>query len=192
MSRKEKNGAIRSAVTTIVSESPAALSQSGIPGLDAVLHGGFPEGRTTIVVAGPGGGKTVLATQYLVNGATLFGEPGLMISFEESPSALKANCPALAWPVDGQVGAGVHFVDGRMPEDSIEAGGFDLGGLIAIASSLVKKYGVKRIAIDGIDALFALTPDPSNRRREILRVLSWLTESKISALLTIKVGEETA
>jgi circadian clock protein KaiC len=167
-------------------------SQSGIPGLDAVLHGGFPAGRTTIVVGGPGGGKTVLATQYLVNGATQFGEPGLMISFEESPDALKSNFPAMTWPDDGAVGAGVHFVDGRMPEDAIEAGGFDLGGLIAIASSLVKKHGVKRIAIDGIDALFALSDQPSNRRREILRVLNWLTESKITALLTVKVGDGTA
>jgi circadian clock protein KaiC len=167
-------------------------SKSGIPGLDAVLHGGFPDGRTTIVVAGPGGGKTVLATQFLVNGAVLYGEPGLMISFEESPEALKANFPALDWPADNLVGAGVHFVDGRMPEDAIEAGGFDLGGLIAIANSIVKKHGVKRICIDGIDALFALTHDPANRRREILRVLNWLTEAKISALLTIKVVEGAA
>src|ERR1700679_3399422 len=138
MLRKDRNGAVRAvaAIETRMSESP--LSQSGIPGLDAVLHGGFPEGRTTIVVAGPGGGKTVLATQYLVNGAVRFGEPGLMISFEESPEALKANFPAMDWPADDAVGAGVHFVDGRMPEDAIEAGGFDLGGLIAIASSLVK------------------------------------------------------
>src|ERR1700733_7702459 len=94
------------------------LSRSGIPGLDAGWHGGFPAGRTTIVVAGPGGGKTVLTTQYLVNGATLFGEPGLMISFEESPEALKANFPALAWPATGEVGAGVQFIDGRRPEDA--------------------------------------------------------------------------
>src|SRR5450432_4154945 len=78
------------------------VSQSGIPGLDAVLHGGFPSGRTTIIVGGPGGGKTVLATQYLVNGATLYGEPGLMISFEEPPDALKANFPAMSWPADGE------------------------------------------------------------------------------------------
>jgi len=161
---------------------------SGIAGLDAVLHGGFPEGRTTIVVGGPGSGKTVLATQYLVNGATLFDDPGLLVSFEESPRALKANFPAISCP-EGDVGAGVHFVDGRMPEDAIEAGGFDLGGLIAIASSLVKKHGVKRIAIDGIDALFALSDKPMNRRREILRVLNWLRDSEITALLTIKVGE---
>ena len=115
------------------------MLRRGIAGLDAVLHGGFPTGRTTIVIGGPGGGKTVLATQFLVNGATHFDEPGLMISFEESPEALKANFPGLGWPADGRSRRGRHFVDGRMPEDAIEAGGFDLGGLIAIASSIVQE-----------------------------------------------------
>ena len=131
----------------------------------------------------------MLATQFLVNGALQFGEPGLMVSFEESPAALKANFPALSWPVQEQVGAGVQFVDGRMPDDAVQAGGFDLGGLIAIATSLVSKYGVKRIAIDGIDALFALNENSADRRREILRILAWLTDLGITALLTIKVGE---
>jgi circadian clock protein KaiC len=168
---------------------PPALT--GIAGLDAVLHGGLPGSRTTILIGGPGGGKTVLATQFLVNGATLLNEPGLMISFEESPEALRINFPALAWPAaDSDVGAGVQFIDGRMPEDAIEAGGFDLGGLIAIATSLVKKNGIKRIAIDGIDALFALSDQPANRRREVLRVLAWLSELGVTAILTVKVGED--
>jgi circadian clock protein KaiC len=191
MPRKDTDGALRSAATNAEEGNQSLLSRSGIVGLDAVLHGGFPVGRTTIVAGGSGGGKTVLATQYLVNGA-LQGEPGLMVSFEESPAALKANFPALSWPATGEVGAGVHFIDGRMPEDAIESGGFDLGGLIAIASSLVAKHGVKRIAIDGIDALFALSEKPANRRREILRVLAWLAESDVTALLTIKMGDGVA
>ena len=171
--------------------SPAIPAPSGIAGLDAVLHGGFPAGRTTIVIGGPGGGKTVLATQFLVNGATLFGEPGLLISFEESPDALRANFPALAWPSDdAAVGVGMRFVDGRMPEDTVSAGGFDLGGLIAIATSIVKKDGIKRIAIDGIDALFALTDEQASRRREILRVLAWLGELGVTTILTVKHGED--
>ncbi len=43
---------------------------SGIPGLDAILRGGFPHGRTMIVLGGAGAGKTVLAMQFLVGGAS--------------------------------------------------------------------------------------------------------------------------
>jgi circadian clock protein KaiC len=168
---------------------PRVQAASGISGLDAVLHGGFPTGRTTVVSGGPGSGKTILATQFLVNGVTQFQEPGLMVSFEEAPDALKSNFPGMTWPLNDERGGGVYFIDGRMPEDAIEAGTFDLGGLIAIATSMVKQHNIKRVAIDGIDALFALADRGEDRRREILRVLKWLTESKLSALLTIKVSE---
>ncbi len=161
-------------------------SATGVSGLDAVLCGGFPAGRTTVVAGAPGSGKTVLALQYLVAGATEHGEPGLMISFEESPSALQVNFRGMSLSLDDVVGKSVHIVDGRLPEDAIESGTFDLGGLIAVVSSLVVRLGIKRLALDGLDAVFSLGRNDANRRREILRVLSWLQESGVTALLTMK------
>ncbi len=161
-------------------------SATGVAGLDAVLSGGFPAGRTTVVAGGPGSGKTVLALQYLVAGATDHGEPGLMISFEESPSALQLNFRGMSLSLDDVIGKSVHIVDGRLPEDAIETGTFDLGGLIAVVSALVVRLGIKRLALDGLDAVFALGANDANRRREILRVLAWLGESGVTALLTMK------
>jgi circadian clock protein KaiC len=161
-------------------------SATGVRGLDAVLCGGFPTGRTTIVTGGPGSGKTVLAIQYLIAGATLYDEPGLLISFEESPKALERNWEGMSWSLEGVLDKSVFILDGRVAPDAIETGTFDLGGLIAVLSSRVKKLGIKRLAIDGIDALFAQGENAPNRRREILRVLSWLGESNITALLTMK------
>lgn len=161
-------------------------SATGVAGLDAVLSGGFPAGRTTVVAGGPGSGKTVLALQYLVAGATEYGEPGLMISFEESPSALQVNFRGMSPSLDDVVGKSVHVVDGRLPEDAVETGTFDLGGLIAVASSLVVRLGIKRLALDGLDSVFALGRNDANRRREILRVLGWLQESGVTGLLTMK------
>jgi len=166
-------------------------SPSGIIGLDQILHGGFPSGRTTAVIGGPGCGKTVLAMQFLVNGWTQFGEPGLMVSFEESPRGLASNFAEMSFRFSEAVGAGVFLLDGRVPMDTIEAGSFDLGGLIAVVSSLVAEHGVKRIAIDAIDALFGFS-GAGFRRLELLRVLDWLTESNLTALLTVKGGENDA
>ena len=165
-------------------------SPSGIKGLDAVLRGGFPVGRTTIVIGSPGSGKTVLAMQYLVNGVAMFDEPSLMISFEESPASLRANFATMSRAVKDDPGERFQLVDGRLPEDALDAGAFDLGGLIAVASAIIAKHGIKRMAIDGIDALFALSERPSNRRREILRVLNWLADIKLTTLLTIKRSNE--
>ncbi len=160
-------------------------SPSAIVGLDKVLRGGLPTGRTTAVIGGPGCGKTVFAMQFLMNGWTQFGEPGLMISFEESPSNLTSNfaemCPSFSETVD----AGVYLVDGRVPVDTTQSGSFDLGGLLAIVSAVVAERGVKRIAIDVIDALFAFS-EAGFQRRELIRLLDWLTESRLTAVLTVK------
>jgi circadian clock protein KaiC len=150
-----------------------------------VLRGGFPAGRTMAVIGGPGCGKTVLAMQFLVNGWTEFGEPGLMVSFEESPAGLAINFEQMSLPFATAVNSGVYLLDGRVPVNTAESGSFDLGGLIAIVSSLVEERGVKRVAIDAIDALFAFS-EAGFQRLEFLRLLDWLTESNVTAVLTVK------
>lgn len=49
---------------------------TGIEGLDEITGGGLPKGRPTLVCGGTGCGKTLLALEFLVRGATEFGEPG--------------------------------------------------------------------------------------------------------------------
>ncbi len=54
-------------------------AETGVYGLDDLTFGGLARGRTTLLCGGPGTGKTVLAAQFLVNGATEFGEPGVFM-----------------------------------------------------------------------------------------------------------------
>ena len=42
---------------------------TGIPGFDELVEGGLPEGRAFLVSGGTGTGKTIFATQFLINGA---------------------------------------------------------------------------------------------------------------------------
>ena len=70
-------------------------SPTGIPGMDEITGGGLPKGRTTLVAGGPGCGKTLFATEFLVNGAIQFDEPGVFIAFEESAEELAQNVSRL-------------------------------------------------------------------------------------------------
>src|SRR5271165_6503082 len=72
-------------------------SPSGIQGLDEIMCGGLPWGRTTLVCGGPGCGKTLLALEFLVRGATRFGEPGVFITFEETAGELATNGASLGF-----------------------------------------------------------------------------------------------
>ncbi|MEJ2658253.1 MAG: ATPase domain-containing protein [Desulfobacterales bacterium] len=54
-----------------------------IEGLDEILQGGFPTGRTTLVGGGPGTGKSVLGLEFIYRGA-MSGHPGIFLTFEET------------------------------------------------------------------------------------------------------------
>ena len=50
---------------------------TGIAGFDEITGGGLPRGRTTLLVGGPGSGKTILGLQFLVHGARDCRKPGI-------------------------------------------------------------------------------------------------------------------
>jgi circadian clock protein KaiC len=77
-------------------EAPAK-APTGITGLDQIAGGGLPRGRTTLLVGGPGAGKTILALQFLVHGARDCKEPGIFIAFEETSQRIVANAASFGW-----------------------------------------------------------------------------------------------
>ena len=78
-------------------------SPTGIQGLDEITTGGFPRGRPTLVCGSAGAGKTLLAMEFLVRGATEFGEPGVFMAFEETAADLAANVRSLGFDLDDLV-----------------------------------------------------------------------------------------
>ena len=59
-------------------------AHTGIQGLDEVTRGGFPRGRPTLICGSAGAGKTLLAMEFLVRGATTYDEPGVFMAFERN------------------------------------------------------------------------------------------------------------
>src|SRR4051812_23939969 len=86
-------------MTDTAQQASSSLSKAltGIDGLDEVTAGGLPAGRPTLVCGTAGCGKTMLAMEFLVRGATAFGEPGVFMTFEESPAELAANVRSLGF-----------------------------------------------------------------------------------------------
>src|ERR1035437_8025491 len=84
---------------------------TGIQGLDEITGGGLPRGRSTLISGGTGSGKTMFGLEFLVRGATQFGEPGVFISFEESIPDLIKNVASLGFDLDRLVAEKKLFVD---------------------------------------------------------------------------------
>ena len=79
---------------------PFPKTPTGIHGLDEITGGGLPKGRPTLVCGNAGCGKTLLAMEFLVRGATRYNEPGVYMAFEETEQELTANVASLGFDLD--------------------------------------------------------------------------------------------
>lgn len=161
---------------------------TGIQGFDEITNGGLPRGRTSLVLGGPGCGKTVFALQTLVNGASMAKEPGLFVAFEESTHQIIANAATFGWDLPGLIKKKLFFLDARLDPDVVKAGEFDLAGMLAVLEAKADEIHAKRIVFDGIDVLLGLLDDPSAERREIYRIRDWLSKTGLTGIITQKAG----
>ena len=83
--------------------------ETGIEGLDQMLHGGLPAGSTTMVSGSTGAGKTLLSLKWLIQGCHAK-EKVLMLSFDENPLQLAKNAASFGWPVQQHMEAGLFNV----------------------------------------------------------------------------------
>jgi circadian clock protein KaiC len=159
---------------------------TGIDGLDTILMGGLPEGRTTIFGGGPGTGKTVLGLEFLYRGAHV-GEPGIFVTFEESADAVKRNAQAFGWDLQVLEDANqLAVVQADLPDSLILSGEFDIGGLLGILSGYIKTLAARRIVIDAVDVLLRLFDDPRRQQDQLYILHRWLLEQGLTAVITTK------
>jgi circadian clock protein KaiC len=161
---------------------------TGIQGFDEITDGGLPVGRTTLVMGGPGSGKTVFALQTLVNGAHHKKQAGIFVAFEESTRQIVANAATFGWDLPALEKEKLFFLDARLSPDDVKAGEFDLVGMLALLQAKAEEIHATHIVFDGMDVLLGLLDDPAVERREIYRIRDWLTRAGLTGMITQKVG----
>ena len=177
--------------------APAPLhlkkTPTGINGLDEITEGGLPAGRPTLVCGAAGCGKTMVAAEFIVRGATLHGEPGVIMSFEESTQELIDNMRSLGFDLDKLQRQGKVVVDHvRVERSEIqETGEYDLEGLFIRLGYAIDSIGAKRVVLDTIEALFSGLPNQAILRAELRRLFHWLKDKGVTAVITGERGEGT-
>jgi circadian clock protein KaiC len=165
---------------------------TGIQGLDEITGGGLPLGRPTLVCGGAGCGKTLLAAEFLVRGAAQFGEPGVLMAFEETEAELKANVASLGFDLAGLVRRKKIVIDYvHIDRNEVqESGEYDLEGLFVRLNYAIDSIGAKRVVLDTLEALFAGLPNEAILRSELRRLFRWLKEKGVTAVITAERGRE--
>ncbi|MDT8375274.1 MAG: circadian clock protein KaiC [Mariprofundaceae bacterium] len=168
-------------------------SPTGIAGLDEITNGGLPQGRPTLVCGGAGCGKTLLAMEFLVRGATQFNEPGVFMTFEETARDLTENVASLGFDLKELVAHKKLLLDYVYIERSEieESGEYDLEGLFIRLGAAIDAIGAKRVVLDTIETLFGGLPNPAILRAELRRLFRWLKEKGVTAIITGERGDET-
>jgi circadian clock protein KaiC len=164
---------------------------TGIQGLDEITFGGLPQGRPTLVCGNAGCGKTLLAMEFLVKGATIFDEPGVFFSFEESSEDLVTNFASLGFDLQNLIQTKKLFLDFVYIERSEieETGEYDLDGLFVRLDNAINTINAKRVVLDTLEALFSGFNNESILRAELRRLFRWLKTRGVTAIITGERGE---
>src|SRR3989440_25256 len=164
---------------------------TGIAGLDEITGGGLPRGRPTLVCGNAGCGKTLLAMEFLVRGATRFGEPGVFLAFEGTEGDLAQNVSSLGFDLDELAEQEKVLLDHvRVERGEIEeTGEFDLEGLFIRLGHAIDSVGARRVVLDTIETLFGGLSNQAILRAELRRLFRWLKDRGVTAVITGERGE---
>ncbi|MGD2182691.1 circadian clock protein KaiC [Lusitaniella coriacea] len=163
-----------------------------IEGFDEISHGGMPIGRTTLASGTSGTGKTLLAVQFLYNGIKDFGDPGIFVTFEESPTDIITNACSFGWDLQELIDRGKLFILDASPDPEGQevVGNFDLSALIERIQYAIRKYKAKRVSIDSVTAVFQQYEGASVVRREIFRLVARLKQIGVTSIMTTERVDE--
>ena len=164
---------------------------TGIAGLDQITEGGLPQGRPTLICGSAGCGKTILAMEFLVRGASEFNEPGVFMSFEETDKELAQNVRSMGFDLAALIARKKLYMDYvRVERSEIEeSGAYDLEGLFIRLGTAIDAVGAKRVVLDTIESLFSGFANTRLLRAELRRLFTWLKARGVTSVITAESGE---
>jgi KaiC/GvpD/RAD55 family RecA-like ATPase len=159
--------------------------KTGVPGLDKILKGGLRKNSSILITGAPGTGKTIMALQFIYNGAKLYNEPGIFISTEESLNDLGKYAKNLGMDIEEMEKAGKIFLFEK-PLALMKGGIASIKGLI----DLIKKKKIQRVALDSLIFFEYLYPRLDHNKMEYRRqVLLFMKKMKDAGVTFLTVSE---
>ncbi|MBD3420787.1 MAG: hypothetical protein GF398_11770 [Chitinivibrionales bacterium] len=151
----------------------------GIKDLDAMFKGGLLPGSANLIEGAPGTGKTTLAIQFVYNGIVKFGEPGLIISFEEFPQQYYHDAMQFGWDLKKLEDEGQLRIIFSDPQTTLA----ELEKLDGEFVSVIEEMGIKRVAIDSMTHFESLSIDEFELREIERKFINSLKREQVTSIL---------
>ncbi len=152
------------------------LLTSGIAGLDTLLQGGFPGGRSIMLSGISGSGKTTFALQFLVQGA-LCGERGLLFSFEETAERLYQMAEGFGWDLRSLEQQGLIHIT-FIPQTSIR-----VEQNLETMIELIARLQPQRFVIDSFSIFLHKIDNIALQREKVFQMTSLIQRMDMVGLL---------
>jgi len=176
--------------------------ETGIPGLDELLGGGFPKGRSILLTGGAGTGKSIFGIQYLYNGIVKYGENGILVTLEEPTEVIRENMKTFGWNLkeledENQLAiidaAPIRYKDSKAdteryklahkPHPILGEREFGIQDITSLIHENRRKIDAKRLVFDSLTTLILHHSDLFAIRQDILTLIKTLKISDISSIL---------
>ena len=173
--------------------------RTGIYGLDELIQGGFPQGRSILVSGTCGSGKTTFGIQYLYMGAEVYGEPGIYVTLDERPNLIREDCLNFGWDLRKLEAQNMlQIIDGTVArlgfpteeEFTLPSTALDVDKLLLEILAAIKRFGAKRIVIDSLAALGLSLRSEDEIRKAMLKISYLLGKAGITSVLISEISEE--
>lgn len=171
---------------------------TGIPGLDKLLTGGLPKSRTILLSGGPGTGKTIMSSQFLVNGILDYEEPGVYVSLDENKMHIFEEMLDFGWDfAELESNKKLIFLEASpiryLPEEikvgklTVGRKEFSMATLIEMIKTSVKEIGATRIVVDPVTTLVLQYEGVSAQRNALVELLEALANTGATCLITTEL-----
>lgn len=159
--------------------------ESGIPGLDKLMEGGFVKGSVNLLAGTAGTGKTIFCCQYILQGLRN-GENAVYITLEEGKEDILEDVSVFGW--DAELAR--HISQNRLKmESTLPTSIKKLGELIL---DLIERVDAKRFVLDSLSVAsmgWEETADVSKIRREVFELMIALKKHGVTSLLITEIPE---
>ncbi len=158
------------------------ILNTGIDGLDEMLHGGIPKKHIVAVIGSPGTGKSTLALQFIYAGLRR-NERCVYISLEEDEEDIIKTAEMFGWELKPYIenkklalirlsAQNIKVVIDRMEKD---------------LPKLFKSFNTTRLAVDPITLYEMLFDKETERRDHVFNFANMIKKLGITAILTSEI-----
>ncbi len=164
---------------------PPEVASTGIPGLDAILLGGFPRDEVHLVQGSGGTGKTTLALQFLIAGSQA-GETGLYITLSQTKRGLETIARSHGFSLDGlvveELSAGTVAERAAADQTVLHTSDLELGELTRDLCARIDQIQPRRVIVDSIGVIRLLAGSAPRFHREVILLRQFLARRSCTVL----------